>query len=192
MVRTISRNLSYLSTYRAKNRRTRTFGDSRKRGGGEGRSRSVWRKEDKRRGTVESRRETEIKGRTVVEEWCRATRRAHATCCGSFTNERQRKAHAFIRADIKVPTVYALLGHNKVRMRVQRISRLLRTHTVFFTMRISLSLSPSFSPSLLVSLSLHLSLSLSLARFLVSSSFAFADPSPLSFHPSNSQSILRV
>lgn len=68
----------------------------------------------------------------------------HATCCGSFTNERQRRAHAFIRADIKVPTVYALLGHNKVRMRVQRISRLLRTHTVFFTMRISLSL--SFSP----------------------------------------------
>lgn len=64
----------------------------------------------------------------------------HATCCGSFTKERQRRAHAFIRADIKVPTVYALLGHNKVRMRVQRISRLLRTHTAFFTMRISLFL----------------------------------------------------
>ena len=54
--------------------------------------------------------------------------------------KRQRRAHAFIRADIKVPTVYALLGHNKVRMRVQRISRLLRTHTAFFTMRICLSL----------------------------------------------------
>lgn len=97
----------------------------------------------------------------------------HATCCGSFTNERQRRAHAFIHADIKVPTVYALLGHNKVRMRVQRISRLLRTHTAFFTMRICLSYSPSESPfpSLLSSRVLHCSchsISRSLFRLLPS------------------------
>ena len=99
-----------------------------------------------------------------MEEWCRGLPAEHATYCGSFTNERQRKAHAFIRADIKVPTVYALLGHNKVRMRVQRISRLLRTHTVFFTMRIPLSL--SLFPSPLLFLSLYLSISLSLSRSL--------------------------
>ena len=108
----------------------------------------------------------EIKGGTVVEEWCRGLPAEHATYCGSFTNERQRKAHAFIRADIKVPTVYALLGHNKVRMRVQRISRLLRTHTVFFTMRIPLSLSLSFLLPFSSCLSISPSLSLSLARSL--------------------------